>query len=228
MKVDSRIHSRGAGIVDPVLLREFAVHIVGVGAIGSTACRVLSQLGFTRFYLYDGDTVQPENLGVQFYRQVDVGRPKVEACRDVMASFLPHLDFEVHASHYAGEDLDGIVVVGVDSMQARARVWKSLQARSAGKVSLYVDGRTAGEEVHVYAIRPSHPDDIMFYEESIVPDEKTTHMPCGQQGAPHAQAVIAGIMGTQIVRWFRSEVFHSLVCMNLRMMHVTCVSSTKE
>lgn len=227
MTNDLQIYSRANGIIDSLQLREFPVTVIGVGAIGSTLVRLLSQLGFCQFSLYDGDTVEAENLGVQFYRKDDVGRPKVEACRENIRHFLPHVNIVTHDCAYVDQSLDGLVVAGVDSMQARLTIWQAIQHQAAN-IPLYIDGRTAGEEVHVYTVRPLYPSDIVFYENSIVPDERATQMPCGQQGAPHAQAVIAGLIGAQIVRWFREELVYPLVCMNLRMMHMTAVSSKEE
>lgn len=204
----SALHNRYAGVVDVDVVAEYVVTMIGLGAIGSNAARYLTQLGFTRFRLFDGDTVAPENIGVQFYRWSDIGRLKVEALRDNLLYFMPHLSIEVYAEPYRDESLDGIVVSGVDSMQARSTIWAGVLDRikkDLGAISLFLDGRTAGEELHLYTIRPFSFEDAQFYEKSLVPDSKTAQLPCTLQGAPHVQALMAGLIGNQIVRWLREE-----------------------
>lgn len=214
-KVSSRRrHVRQLGIVRPQDL-QFPVTIIGLGAIGSNTARVLSQLGFRSFRFFDGDVVAVENLGVQFYREADVGRLKVEACSEVLASFLPGLSVATYPFHYDGEPLDGIVIAAVDSMHARSRIWAGVRECS-GVVTLFLDGRTAGEEVNVYTVRPRIQGEVRAYEDSLVPDECAAELPCTEQGAPHAQAVIAGIIGAQIVRWVRGEPYARFVHVNLR------------
>lgn len=213
-RVSHRRQARQLDIVHPKAF-QFPVTIIGLGAIGSNTARVLSQLGCTTFRFFDGDVVGLENLGVQFYREADVGRIKVDACREVLESFLPGLEIAAYPFAYEGGPLDGVVVAGVDSMHARSTIWAGVrEAESA--VSLFLDGRTAGEELNVYTVRPWSRGDVRSYEESLVPDECAAVLPCTAQGAPHAQAVIAGIIGTQLVRWVRGEPYARFMHVNLR------------
>jgi molybdopterin/thiamine biosynthesis adenylyltransferase len=210
------IHARHVGIVHPDQLL-FPVTVIGVGAIGSTMARLLSQIGFRTFRYYDGDRVVGENVGVQFYREADKGKRKVIACRDNVRRFITALDIEVHAEPYVDQPLDGLVVVGVDNIQTRSTIWKAVR-RDAHQIPLLVDGRTAGEEVHVYVIRPTFLEDGDLYTESLVPNPPGSGLPCGEQGAPHAQSVIAGLMTNAMVRWIRCEPYPRYTLFNLRSM----------
>lgn len=215
------IHSRQMGIVDPDLVAAYHLNVIGVGAIGSNVARCASQLGFVKLRLYDPDYVEPQNIGTQFYRFDDKDADKVAACRTNLLHFLPHLNILPTTAEYTHQVLDGIVIVGVDSMKARSTIWESISSTYAEQVCLLVDGRTAGQEVHIYTIRPSFPEDAAFYHESIVPDEEAEELPCSMQGAPHTQFVIAGLMVSQIVRWLLKQEFFRFVHLDLISMHMS-------
>lgn len=210
------IHARHIGIVHPDQLL-FPVTLIGVGAIGSTMARLLSQIGFRTFRYYDGDHVVGENVGVQFYREADQGRWKVRACRANVRRFITDLDISVHAEPYVDQPLDGLVVVGVHDIPTRSIIWEAVR-RDAHRIPLLVDGRTAGEEVHVYVIRPTFLEDDALYRDSLVPNPPGSALPCGEQGAPHAQAVITGLMANALVRWIRAEPYPRYTLFNLRSM----------
>lgn len=211
----TRIRQRD--MIDADLMAAYPVTIIGLGAIGSHVARVLSQLGTCRFCLYDPDTVGEENLATQWYRAGDIGRAKAEALRDVLMAFLPDLQIDIRVEPYADQPLDGIVVVGTDTMESRAAVWHTV--RESSHVVLLVDGRTAGEELHVHTIRPAFPDDVRWYEESLVPDHQAADVPCTAAGAAHVQFVIAGTMATHVVRWINRQSYPRFLLSNLRTGH---------
>ena len=38
------------------------IHIIGLGAIGSTLAEQLARMGFTNFYIYDFDRIEEKNI----------------------------------------------------------------------------------------------------------------------------------------------------------------------
>ena len=74
------INIRSAGLVDN--LNQFRYHILGCGAIGSSAALQLARMGAEEFALYDMDKVDTANIGVSQYNQDDIGKPKVIALGD--------------------------------------------------------------------------------------------------------------------------------------------------
>ena len=56
------INMRSEGLVNN--LHEYNFHILGCGAIGSSAANQLVRAGATNFLLYDMDVVATENIGV--------------------------------------------------------------------------------------------------------------------------------------------------------------------
>jgi molybdopterin/thiamine biosynthesis adenylyltransferase len=66
------------------------IALLGIGGIGAVALAHLVSAGVSRYTLIDGDTVQSHNLNRQFiYDPADVGRSKVDAAADWIASRNP-------------------------------------------------------------------------------------------------------------------------------------------
>ena len=75
------LSSRYSGIVNN--LHEYSFHILGCGAIGSSAATQLASSGAINFFLYDMDKVENVNVGVSQYDNRHVGIEKVNALGDV-------------------------------------------------------------------------------------------------------------------------------------------------
>ena len=60
-------------------MNDYSYHILGCGAIGSSAAIQLARMGAESFALYDGDTVEEANIGVSQYNISDIGKFKVNA-----------------------------------------------------------------------------------------------------------------------------------------------------
>lgn len=97
MSAYSQLVLRNAGYIDAgtqARISEKRLLIAGCG-IGSGLAICATRLGFERFLLVDGDTVDTHNLNRQFYDAADVGRPKVQALRDHILRINPEADVEV-------------------------------------------------------------------------------------------------------------------------------------
>ena len=78
------INVRSEGLVNN--LSDFTYHILGCGAIGSSAALQLCRTGSTNFALYDMDKVGIENIGVSQYELSDIGTSKTKALKDKLLS----------------------------------------------------------------------------------------------------------------------------------------------
>lgn len=98
-------------------------HIVGCGAIGSTLAGILAKLGLTNIILWDDDVVESKNVANQMYRNIDVGKPKTEALKNIMTEINPECEFTVETrGWYTDEFLDGYVFMAVDSLAIRQAI----------------------------------------------------------------------------------------------------------
>lgn len=97
------------------------IHIIGCGSVGSTVAENLARCGLTHFVLYDFDIVEEHNIVNQMFRQQDVGKPKVEALRDILVEINPEIenDIELCPEGWQGDMLDGYVFLAVDSIEIR-------------------------------------------------------------------------------------------------------------
>ena len=58
-------------------MNDYFYHILGCGAIGSSAAIQLARMGAEQFALYDADRVEQPNIGVSQYDIHDIGKIKL-------------------------------------------------------------------------------------------------------------------------------------------------------
>jgi molybdopterin/thiamine biosynthesis adenylyltransferase len=75
-------------------IRDSRLLIAGCG-IGSTLAEAAVRLGFEKFTLVDGDTVDCHNLNRQDYEYADVGLPKVDRLAQRIKKINPHVDIQL-------------------------------------------------------------------------------------------------------------------------------------
>ena len=62
------------------------IHIIGLGAIGSTLAEQLARMGFTNFYIYDFDRIEEKNIVNQNFYMSDVLDAKTDAIMQLIAN----------------------------------------------------------------------------------------------------------------------------------------------
>lgn len=126
-------------------------HILGCGSVGSTIAENLARLGITKFALYDFDKVEAHNIVNQMFVAKDVGRPKVEATKDIITSINPEAEktIQLFPEGWKGQPLSGYVFLCVDNIDLRREICKKNRANLAIKVMF--DFRTTLEEGQHYA-----------------------------------------------------------------------------
>lgn len=96
---------RNAGYIEPATqerIRNTRLLIAGCG-MGSSPAVCATRMGFEKFILVDGDTVDAHNLNRQFYEFADVGKSKVEALKGQILRINPQAEVEaIHAYLDAG------------------------------------------------------------------------------------------------------------------------------
>jgi molybdopterin/thiamine biosynthesis adenylyltransferase/rhodanese-related sulfurtransferase len=123
-------------------LKGSRVLLVGTGGLGSPAGLYLAAAGVGRLGLIDFDAVSVSNLHRQIlYSTNDVGRPKLEAARDRLASLNPGITIATHDTRLSSKNaLDlfenyDIIVDGSDNFATRYLVNDACVL--AGKPNVY-------------------------------------------------------------------------------------------
>jgi hypothetical protein len=181
------------------------VHLIGVGGIGSNLVPLLVRCGPRQLVVWDDDIVMPVNLAQQNFPRSAVGKSKADVMRDEALRLNPLLKVSSMRRRFSDTDeLDGLVIAGVDSMRSRRLVFDEV-CRQADKVTLFIDGRisrSSNEWVELYFIDPKREDEVAFYREWLYSDEEVGPQgPRPQKLSAHTPILLAGFVGTVLARW---------------------------
>ena len=114
------INQRSSGLIDS--LNKHVIHILGCGAIGSSASTQLCRMGAEHFVLYDLDKVETANIGVSQYGHSHLGQSKTSALSSLLKDINPECQITEMTEYfntfmYSNED--DIIILGFDSMKSR-------------------------------------------------------------------------------------------------------------
>jgi hypothetical protein len=183
---------RSIDIFDPNKARP--VSIIGCGSIGSFAAKTLAKMGVQKFNLYDGDIVTQVNIGCQDFGWKDLGKPKVEAVRDLILENSPVKpeDINIHFGYIDDKSKLPFIptIVGVDSMTARHLIWGKLK----NKAPIIIDGRIGGQIVRVFSVTNDYAS-MEYYEQYLKTDEEAEELPCTQRNVCYVANITQGIIG---------------------------------
>lgn len=209
-------YSGQTDIFDP---RKFTwpIHVVGLGGIGSALILPLAKLGVATIHIWDFDEVEPHNIPAQLiYRPSDVGTPKAKA----MAAFLERQEASCEIiAHTEAVDttttLEGVVISGVDSMEARAKIWEAVKFNP--DIPFYMDGRIGGEQLQLLSLHPSDFEAIDGYEADwLFSDEEAAPLPCAARTVIHPPTVLAGLVIANLTLFARDLAFRPNIIAHLR------------
>ena len=172
--------------------------VIGVGAVGRQTALQLAAIGATRIQLVDFDLVDHSNRTTQGYGRADVGMAKVLATRTAIQQLDPTIQVEVFEDRYRPRLAVGdAVICAVDSIDARAAIWRSAQS----KCRFWCDGRMMGEVIRVLAVAEEQGRD--HYPTTLFPQSEAHSGPCTAGGTIYAAGIAAGLMVHQFTRWLR-------------------------
>ncbi len=119
------ITARHEGLFDG--LNNYTFHILGCGAIGSSAATQLVRMGADKLHLYDRDKVEDVNIGVSQYTSEDIDRDKTQALKRHLLQIEPSCIVDEHTGEFECfyfQDHNDIVILGFDSMKSRLEAAK--------------------------------------------------------------------------------------------------------
>ena len=163
-------------------MNDYSYHILGCGAIGSSAALQLARMGADNFALYDGDTVEEANIGVSQYNISDIGKFKVDALYNQIIDITGNT---VAVDRYIGifplcheyqpmSEKNDIVILGFDSMASRLTAVTNITNHKM-KPFAVIDGRMGAEHYQQYILpKPT----LKEYLKSWYPDSDSDPEPC--------------------------------------------------
>lgn len=202
--------SRQRDLVPGDRLAALAITVIGVGAIGRQVALQLAAMGARQVTLIDFDTVDLTNITTQGYRRADLGQLKVDATRQAMLDIEPNAELITVADRYRAQYSVGeAVFCCVDSITARAAIWKSV----ANRCRFWVDGRMRGETLRILTAV----DNVSRarYSTTLFRQEEAQTGACTAKGTIYAAYIAAGFMVQQFTRWLRQLPADSDASLNL-------------
>jgi len=191
------VFARQIDLFDPLKYRE-EVHIIGVGATGSFDAMCLAKLGFSEIHIWDYDIVEVKNQAGQLYGLSDVEKPKVEACKDIVGR-VGDIDLITHNEKWDGQELRGVVIAGLDSMDGRKAIFSACRMKM--RIKLLLDHRIGGETIQILVVKPMSSDSCALYEETLFEDKDAAPLPCTQRSVIYQNFIVAGL-SVNIIRNF--------------------------
>lgn len=216
MTANSCRFERQLGLVPVELLRETAITVIGVGAVGRQVALQLTALGTRRIELLDFDTVEAANVTTQGYRRADCGRFKVDALAEELRGIDPEIVVSVIPDRYRRKyTLAPIVFCCVDSIETRAAIWRSAGAKS----DCFLDGRMLGETVRV--LTASNTASRERYATTLFPQQEAHQGTCTRRGTIYTAHLAAALLVHQFVRWLRGQPLDCDLTFNLTASELT-------
>jgi len=172
--------------------------VIGVGAIGRQVALQLTAIGVQKLTLIDFDDVEETNVTTQGYHVDDIGRPKVQATADAVQQIDPLIAVTTLQDRFRPKQQIGdIVFCCVDSVSARAAIWRSVQDR----YRFWADGRMLGETLRILTATDAESRDD--YGSTLFPQSEAQQGSCTSRSTIYAASIAAGLMVHQFTRWLR-------------------------
>ncbi|MBD3674536.1 MAG: ThiF family adenylyltransferase [Planctomycetaceae bacterium] len=180
-------------------LSELSCTVIGVGAIGRQVALQLAAMGVQQIQLIDFDDVEETNVTTQGYRTDDVGIPKVHATAEAVQEIDPLIDVTTLQDRFRPKQQIGeVVFCCVDSISARAAIWRSVQNRC----QFWVDGRMLGETLRILTATDAESHDD--YGSTLFAQSEAQQGSCTSRSTIYAASIAAGLMVHQLARWLRN------------------------
>lgn len=177
----------------PIASLGLPITIVGAGAIGSFACLQLVKMGFTNITVWDYDTVSIENMSCQFYRFKDIGKPKVEALRDLILDFTGITIKTMNGKYVPSPDQRGVLIMAADCMRTRKEVFEECRMQMF-MVKHVIDTRMGSEFGLMYVMQPHDQRDAESYAKTLYSDADAVQERCTAKATIYTANLLSGMV----------------------------------
>jgi molybdopterin/thiamine biosynthesis adenylyltransferase len=178
--------TRHRDLITPEALKR-KITIVGAGAIGSFVALSLAKMGFDDLTVIDFDTVDPENIGSQFYSTDSIGKKKVDALTEMVWNFTGKVIKPINQQLTEKDEIStDILICAVDNMGVR----KFLAERS--NFNWLIDPRMGAEYATMSAVKAMDTASYTNYLKTLFSDEEAVQERCTAKTTIYTVLLIAG------------------------------------
>ena len=206
------ITMRSEGLVDS--LNEHCYHILGCGAIGSSAALQIARTGGEDFVLYDFDKVAIENVGVSQYTLNDIELPKVVALKNHIIEINPQANVVVQdakANTISYMDKQDIVILGFDNMLSRREVVEDILYSKYMNPYLLIDGRMGGEHYQQYTFTEKN---MKNYFKHWYSDDEGDAEPCNIKATSYCSNMAGSFITNAIRKVLTNSPYETVLTFN--------------
>lgn len=195
------------------------ITIGGAGTIGSWTAYNLAQLGF-KLRIYDFDTVEIHNVGVQFFGANQLGLKKTAALAQNIMGFVGTNGFKAYEKFEAGSLTSLHVVAGFDNLPSRFAMyteWQKLVVKmkesnvaglfspATGAKPLFVDARINRGSYIIYPVT-AEDDSMRYYEDNVFGhDTHSLEPPCYDKTYAGVGSGVAWEITNLFAKCFRTD-----------------------
>ena len=191
-------------------MESYAFHILGCGAIGSSAATQIARMGAGMITLYDMDTVAMENIGVSQYTFKDLDKPKAEALRVIISHINPVCVVDTYNSRFDVRSyvpdpiLNNIIVLGFDNMACRLEA-VTIVTNSSRKPFALIDGRMGAEHYQQYTfLKPT----LKAYLKTWYSDDEGDPEPCNAKATSYCSNMSGSFISNAIRKVITGQPFN--------------------
>ena len=184
-------------------------HILGCGAIGSSAATQLARSGAEKFTLYDFDKVDDANVGVSQYNTPDIGKYKVDVLTDTLYEIcddpiILHVreKFTDNCQYLPyGSD---IIVLGFDNMESRLQAVEIACSVKRLKPIILIDGRMGAQTYQQYVFtKPT----VEKYKKCWYDDHEGSEEPCTAKATSYCSNMAGSFITNAIAKIVTKQPF---------------------
>ena len=187
----------------------YTFHILGCGAIGSSAALQLARMGATCFHLYDRDNVEDVNIGVSQYNQQDLGKDKVDALKGHILSINTEAIIDAHNGDFETfyfQDHNDIVILGFDSMKSRLEAVTTICSNPTTRPKCIIDGRMGAEHYQQYILtKPT----LAKYKKVWYSDELGDEEPCNAKATSYCSNMSGSFIANSVRKFITNAPLNS-------------------
>lgn len=177
MEID---YLRQLSIFNPADFGSRGITIVGAGATGSYVAFLLAQIGIKKLDVWDFDVVEEHNLPNQMFLIEHIGKPKVEALRDIIKRKCG-FEIGIHNERVVDQikNPGSYFFLLTDTMASRKEIFDRCLRGRAFNTDLVIETRMDVDNGRVYVFNPNSPNQVKEWWGTLYSDEQATASACG-------------------------------------------------